>query len=138
MDFSLANTSGNANTAMATTHSNTNALVQCIFGITSVILTISSTIPNVVKRFMLRQILMKWQLAPIFNKLAPLHVDTFHKYLVDWLLTDRIAFRQVESPIWRKFIATLRPEAISHVPKSGDTIRSWAMNRFDIACTEIK
>src|SRR5579859_889397 len=78
------------------------------------------------------------QLAPIFNKSAPLHVDTFHKHLVDWLLTDRIAFRQVESPTWRRFIATLRPEAISHVPKSGDTVHSWAMNRFDIARAEIK
>ena len=54
------------------------------------------------------------QLAPIFNRLAPFHVDTFHKHLVDWMLTDRIPFRQVESETWRRFIATLRHEAISH------------------------
>ena len=34
------------------------------------------------------------QLVPIFNRLAPFHVDTFHKHIVNWLLTDHIPFRQ--------------------------------------------
>jgi len=78
------------------------------------------------------------QLAPIFNRSGPFHVDTFHKHLVDWMLTDRIPFRQVESETWRRFITTLRCEAISHIPRSGDTVRAWAMNRFDIAHAEVK
>ena len=33
---------------------------------------------------------------------------------------------------------TLQPEAISHILRPGDTVRAWAMNRFDIARAEVK
>src|SRR5213595_2573403 len=33
---------------------------------------------------------------------------------------------------------TLQPEAISHILRSGDTVRAWAMNRFNIARAEVK
>jgi hypothetical protein len=50
--------------------------------------------------------------------------------LVEWILRDRIAFLQVESESWQQLIVSLRPDAISYIPKSGDTIRAWALEHF--------
>jgi len=77
-------------------------------------------------------------LAPIFTKGPTFRAEAFKSRLVEWVLRDRQPFRQVESESWRQMIACLRPEAISAIPKSGDTVRTWAINRFKAARNIIK
>src|SRR5579859_7759928 len=60
------------------------------------------------------------------------------KNLVDWMLRDRISFSQVKSMSFRKFIASIRRNAVSFIPRSGDTVRSWILARFNQARDEIK
>jgi hypothetical protein len=77
-------------------------------------------------------------LASIFNRPTPFQPEPFNKHLVEWILRDRIPLRQVESPAFRKLVATIRPEVVSFLPKSGDTVRSWTMQRFNTAQQEVK
>jgi hypothetical protein len=78
------------------------------------------------------------QLAEIFKLAKPFNRHMMEKNLVDWMLRDRISFSQVESMSFRKFIASIRRDAVSFIPRSGDTVRSWILARFNQARDEIK
>ena len=62
------------------------------------------------------------QLAEIFKRASPFDRRMMEKNLVEWMLRDRIPFIQVESKSFRKFIASIRRDAVSFIPQSGDTV----------------
>src|SRR5579859_2928030 len=78
------------------------------------------------------------QLVEIFKRASPFDHHMMEKNLVKWMLRDLIPFSQVESMSFHKFIASIRHDAVSFIPRSGDTIRSWILARFNQACDEIK
>jgi hypothetical protein len=78
------------------------------------------------------------QLAEIFKRASPFDRHMMEKNLVEWMLRDRIPFIQVKSKSFRKFIASIRCDAVSFIPQSGDTVRSWILARFNQARNEIK
>src|SRR5579859_1340301 len=78
------------------------------------------------------------QLAENFKRASPFDCHMMEKNLVEWMLRDRIPFSQVESMSFRKFIASIRHDDVSFIPRSGDTVRSWILARFNQARDEIK
>jgi len=76
-------------------------------------------------------------LYEIFTPKAPFDAKVFQSSLIDWILQDRISFREVESPSFQKMIAAIRPEAV-HAIQSADTIRRKCLQRFQAARDNIK
>ena len=77
-------------------------------------------------------------LAPIFTKGPTFNSELFRSRVIEWILLDRIPFHEIQSEYWREMIACARPEAISAIPKSSNTMRTWAMNRFKASRNIIK
>jgi hypothetical protein len=77
-------------------------------------------------------------LAPIFMPVRPFVCEEYKQRLVEWILLDRIPFRQVETNTFRNMMETANPAAVNATLKSGDTIRAWAMHEFELGRSIVK
>ena len=62
----------------------------------------------------------------------------FKELLIHWIVTMHISFSQVEYKAFRSLLLCLNSQLASHLPTSGNTIRSWIMEDFKQRQNQIK
>src|SRR6059058_4603780 len=62
----------------------------------------------------------------------------FKELLIRWIVTMHISFSQVEYEAFRSLLLCLNSQLASHLPTSGNTIRSWIMEDFKQRQNQIK
>jgi hypothetical protein len=66
----------------------------------------------------------------VLNKLARAFDEkTFRQLLLRWIVYNNVSFRQVDRPVFRKFIKYLSPRAAECMP-SGWLVRSWIIEGY--------
>ena len=58
--------------------------------------------------------------------------------LIEWIVVMHIAFSQVESDWFRRFLAVLSPSLEKWIPKAGNTVRGWILAEFERRQEEVK
>ena len=76
-------------------------------------------------------------IGTFFKRPQPFNEHRFKSHLIEWVLRNRISFRQVETQPFRQMVEALRSKAANVLPSSANTLRKWCLIRFLASCTEV-